>query len=419
MRGAMSIAICAVLILLVMYPQDSNVEAVDTSGTYGEGTTLICDNTNQRVIEVDEDGTILWSWESDGVHPVDAERLSGGVTMIVEVDYSSYPYYGRVIEVDPDGGIIWELGGLNLPYDAERLDNGNTLIACQHGNRVIEVEPDHDVVWEVSNNLKNTARTWLSYPIDVERLDNGNTLITDMYNDRVIEVEPDFDVVWETPWSGWLTLQDAKRLDNGNTLICSSSPGWNKVLEVDSSYNIVWEYFTYYPTDAHRLPNGNTLIAGGYGNYVKEVDPDKNVVWELTGVAYPCDVERLEPIIIIEGSADVDPDTLNLKSKGKWITVYIDLPEGYEECDIVIQSVIFEVGGEYGEFDTVEVEWGLVQDDSLMVKFSRAEVIDSIKAFEEQPEISAVITGEMGDGTQFECEGRWVYTGAGWKWFEH
>jgi len=31
-----------------------------------------------------------------------------------------------------------------------------------------------------------------------------------------------------------------------------------------------------------RLPNGNTLISGNHNKYVKEITPDKKVVWELT-----------------------------------------------------------------------------------------------------------------------------------------
>jgi len=37
---------------------------------------------------------------------------------------------------------------------------------------------------------------------------------------------------------------------------------------------------------------------------------------------------------------DINPDTLNLKSKGNWITAYIELPEDYTVADIGIDSII-------------------------------------------------------------------------------
>ena len=95
----------------------------------------------------------------------------------------------------------------------------------------------------------------------------------------------------------------------------------------------------------------------------------------------------------IDASVEIKPDTLNLGSKGRWITCYIGLPEGYDVEDIDIGSVAlkkdeFEVGGEYGEFQT----------GKLMVKFPRKEVQDIL----EEGEVELTITGELIDGTPFE-----------------
>lgn len=45
---------------------------------------------------------------------------------------------------------------------------------------------------------------------------------------------------------------------------------------------------------------------------------------------------------IIEAIVDVDPNTLNLNSQGKWITCYIELPAGYDVNDIDGQTVTLE-----------------------------------------------------------------------------
>lgn len=45
----------------------------------------------------------------------------------------------------PASQVVWQYGGLNLPYDADRLPNGNTLIA---DGRVIEVDTTEAIVWQ-------------------------------------------------------------------------------------------------------------------------------------------------------------------------------------------------------------------------------------------------------------------------------
>jgi parallel beta-helix repeat protein len=89
---------------------------------------------------------------------------------------------------------------------------------------------------------------------------------------------------------------------------------------------------------------------------------------------------------------DIDPDTLNLKSNGRWITVYITLPEGMEASDIEFDTIslgdgTFEVGGEYGEVDSNECK----------TKFDRSELEDQIGGPNEALELT--LKGELTDGT--------------------
>jgi hypothetical protein len=116
--------------------------------------------------------------------PIDAERLNNGNTLIC--DY----WYGRVIEVDNMNTIVWEMTGLETEnvIDAERLDNGNTLITWSWSNRVTEVDGYGTIVWE---------KTGLADPFDAERLDNGNTLIVERDNSRAIEVDSSGTIVWQ------------------------------------------------------------------------------------------------------------------------------------------------------------------------------------------------------------------------------
>ena len=100
---------------------------------------------------------------------------------------------------------------------------------------------------------------------------------------------------------------------------------------------------------------------------------------------------------VIEAAIDVEPDTLNLKSKGKWITCYIALPEGYDPTDIVLQSVRMQ--------QDIEPAWGWPDEDLgvLMVKFDRQDLVAYIEALglELPADLELTVEGDV-DGMPFE-----------------
>ena len=102
-------------------------------------------------------------------------------------------------------------------------------------------------------------------------------------------------------------------------------------------------------------------------------------------------------------SVDIDPDTLNLEMHGKWITVYIGPPDGYEVDDIDISTVKLE--------GVLSPERWDVQDDKLMMKFNAELVISLIWLKishmgtpmpimpQDSVPVELTVTGELNDGT--------------------
>jgi HEAT repeat protein len=222
------------------------------------GFTLIADYSDNRIIEVDDQGRVVFQVD-DVFGAWDAECLDNGNLLITEFSVS------RVQEVDRKGKQVWVFEDLKNPYDADRLPNGNTLIADTFGSRVIEVAPDGKIVWKYDQEIR---------PFDCDRLQNGNTLIADVLKDRVIEVSPAGEVVWEA--KNMNNVHDADRLPNGNTLITLRSKC--AVIEVDRDGKVVWELPNLSsPSDADRLPNGHTVVAEN--TQVREFDRRGNVVW--------------------------------------------------------------------------------------------------------------------------------------------
>jgi HEAT repeat protein len=230
------------------------------------GFTLIADYSDNRIVEVDDQGRIVFVLE-EIFGAWDAECLDNGNLLITEFSVS------RVQEVDRKGKTVWSFekdpkNGQDLknPYDADRLPDGNTLIADTFGSRVIEVDRDKNIVWSYGKEIR---------PFDCDRLPNGNTLIADVLKDRIIEVSPAGEIAWEV--KGLPNAHDADRLPNGNTLVTLRNKG--VVVELDREGKVVWELQGLSsPSDADRLPNGHTIVAEN--TRVREFDRRGNEVWK-------------------------------------------------------------------------------------------------------------------------------------------
>jgi hypothetical protein len=138
-------------------------------------------------------------------------------------------------------------------------------------------------------------------------------------------------------------------------------------------------------------PNVNTAGDASGGRFAEQAGI---LFFHQDGVLMEVSVV-LEPAI--EVTIDINPATLNLKSTGKWITCYIELPEGYDVADIDVQSILLE--------GLLEVQHSDVQNGMLMVKFDREDLIfylESILGIQTPDDVTLMVIGELADGTPFE-----------------
>ena len=114
-------------------------------------------------------------------------------------------------------------------------------------------------------------------------------------------------------------------------------------------------------------------------------------------------VEYVEPIWDAEITVDIHPDTLNLGSKGRWITCYIELSEGYDVGDIDVSSILLN-GTVHAEGAPVEVgDYDGDGIEDLMVKFDRDDVIEELEwDWGVTYSDVLVITLNLNDGTEVE-----------------
>ena len=103
----------------------------------------------------------------------------------------------------------------------------------------------------------------------------------------------------------------------------------------------------------------------------------------------------------LNAKIDIDPDTINLKSKGNWITCYIELPQGYDVNQIGVSTVTLSVSGITFKAALSPTEVGDYDNDGvpdLMVKFDRQAVHSVITA----GTIEMIVGGSLIDGSKFQ-----------------
>jgi hypothetical protein len=105
-------------------------------------------------------------------------------------------------------------------------------------------------------------------------------------------------------------------------------------------------------------------------------------------------VTSVELVPAVEAEVEIHPATLNLQSRGKWITCNFWLPEDYNVAEIEPNSVYLEVDANQLEPAWI---WFDEHDQVAMAKFSRQDVQDLV----EPPHAELTLYGRLTDGTTF------------------
>jgi len=168
----------------------------------------------------------------------------------------------------------------------------------------------------------------------------------------------------------------------------------------DDGYPSGGNYWSdYNGTDLYFGPHQNVTGSDGIGDTPYIIDENNQDNYPLMKPWSP----------VITATIELDPDTLNLKSKGRWITCYIKLPEGYDVSDIDRATILLNdtipvdpfwvdkpLESVIGDYDNYTVP-------DLMVKFNRAIVIEYLLNQNiTYGNVTLTVTGELYDGTLFE-----------------
>lgn len=194
--------------------------------------------------------------------------------------FMQYSPGNRIIELSEDGRILWDHPVPGLAVMFQELKNGNVVYAYGGSpTGVQEVDRQHKVVWNYSAKCEQV--------LGFSRLPNGNILVGEEGPCQAVEVNRKGEEVHTTPLTtsekpAHRQLRSLSKLPNGNILACHEADA--TVREVDPSGRVVWEYPNMTNVfEAIRLKNGNTLIGGGNGAEARiiEVTKEGKIVWEF------------------------------------------------------------------------------------------------------------------------------------------
>ncbi len=232
-------------------------------------------------------GRELWTKPNARGH--DVQALPGGRVLF------TLGAEKKVVELDEQHRPVWQYTeGLEHPLAAQRLSNGNTLIGDARIGKVIEVTPDKKIVWKYeSPDLANMRMR------NAHRTESDTTLIAIEAAGKLIEVDRGGKIIWswQAPNGNNRKLYQGRRLTNGNTLTGVNDPG--ELFEVDPSGKVVrslagakMDLQFGWPSGFVVLPDGHLLLSDYTGRRLVELDAAGQVIHELrTGARMIATVE--------------------------------------------------------------------------------------------------------------------------------
>lgn len=383
-------------------------------------------------------------------------NMISGSRIGVAVSNSRYTEICNNIITHNYGGDEWNAGvrlqyaGNTIIHDNEIIDNwrGIVLYASSpfvsiHGNKVscneygIRVAMGGSSYVNVSGNYVANNR---GYGIDVTGFGGGGgsdyaTIA------RNLVVNNTFEAVGLGIGSSYNTVIQNTMIGNGHAgVTLERYSNYNTIVQnniVKNAYGICFDLYTVCSTRNTIISNNimdnaqQVRIAPGSVNVWNSIYPSGGNYWsdhvtvdDCSGVnqdecgsdgivdePYIVDVNNRDnyPLAPIFAALDIDPATLALESRGRWITAVIELPEAYSVDDIEISSIMLN--------NTIPMESRPVtvcDHDSdgilnLMVKLDRAQVESFILDHMNLSDltetgfttVTLTCTGELKDWTPF------------------
>jgi hypothetical protein len=353
---------------IMLYDYDTGITTQVTDNDYLDNHPWISDGyitwyttgANVFLYDYSTDTTIQISeWGASGVYPKTADGQVTWFTPYGSIDKEIFFY-------DYETDTLTQVSDNDYDDRNPLIDNGYVLWIGYDGNdyELHLYDSATQITTQLTDNSKSEWEYWINNELVQYRAWDGNDYEIYLY-----------DISLKT------TIQITDNsVDDSDSFMNEGYVVWR-----NSSGMFIYDYYsgvtkqitdTYYNVEG-RLQNSKTTLAWISGQEVFLAKPS-----------------------LITAIIDFDPNTLNLKSEGEFVTVYIELPvdSDYSVYDIDLGSIYLngEIRAEDHPFEVEDYDGDGILD--LKVKFNLA----AVQGILEIGEVEILIAGMMVDGIKFE-----------------
>ncbi len=204
-------------------------------------------------------------WTITGVNnPTDMKLAPNGNVWVVESNNN------LLTERTKTGTIVTRRNVAQQPLNMDLLPDGGMVVICR--NNIFEFDKDGKQIWSFARPMYDIMTG--------QRLENGETLVVTNAFQGVNSFRLDTkgaDANKNATFGRVQNLQNMGSAGEDKIVICE----FDKVAEYDlKTGKQTWKHVCNAPSSCQRLLNGNTLISLINENKVIEVDPSGEIVWD-------------------------------------------------------------------------------------------------------------------------------------------
>jgi outer membrane protein assembly factor BamB len=292
------------------------------------GNMLIADRGNNRVIEVNPQGQVVWQfprpgdllpgqyfhWPDDAFYGPDGRSIvihEEEAHVIVLVDYLTHRIVWQYGVADHHGSAN---GYLNGPDDAYLWPDGSISVADIRNCRVLLIDRSSKRIKAQLGRtgfcLHQPPRSF-GMPNGDTPLANGQVLITEIFGSWVSQVSWQGRLAWSVRAPGIHYPSDAHLTAAGNVLLVDyARPG--QILMMSPTGRVIWRYAPRFgaamldhPSLGIELSNGLIALNDDFRDRVLIIDPKTNrIVWQYGVTDRP---GRGRGLLFIPDGIDIKP----------------------------------------------------------------------------------------------------------------
>jgi Kelch motif protein len=282
-----------------------------TAGAPGAGSPyfgeklLIADRGNNRLLVLDDTGTIVWTYPDPpsmppppgprGFYfPDDAFFINHGTAIVSNQEENE-----TIVQIGfPSGKILWTYGHpaqpgsspgyLHEPDDAYLLKNGNVTVADADNCRILVISPAGSIVSQIgtTGSCVHNPPTGVGGPNGDTPLADGNFLISETRGSYISEYTPTGSLVWTTHLA--IAYPSDPQQIGPDLYMCADYSDPGGIVEFNRSGQILYTYRApsginrlNQPSLAELLPSGAFMVNDDYRNRMAAIDPTTQaLVWD-------------------------------------------------------------------------------------------------------------------------------------------